>query len=274
MHGSRSIYHEGWKATSNFVSPLFNERAHIEGSHSYDTDVWKLFDLNRDFSESTDLAADHPELLARMEQLWIDQATANDVFPLFDPAANYPAHPHEYPLPRRMSYAPSSHPIAAGRVPSMFGGFVIEANIGCHGLESGALVGLGDHQGGWILHLVDGEPRFDVVYGHQRAHLAAGTAVGAGEHTLEVTMSAGDLTLNVDGTTVATGRFGGLFMFPGVTTAAGGMWVGRHEGLPVVDSCSAPAVFTGELHHVTVTSGSPKAGPTLATTMRIAEGSD
>ena len=274
MHGSRSIYHEGWKATSNFVSPLFNERAHIEGSHSYDTDVWQLFDLNRDFSESTDLAADHPELLARMEQLWIDQATANDVFPLFDPAANYPAHPHEYPLPRRMSYAPSSHPIAAGRVPSMFGGFVIEANIGCHGLESGALVGLGDHQGGWILHLVDGEPRFDVVYGHQRAHLAAGTAVGAGEHTLEVTMSAGDLTLNVDGTTVATGRFGGLFMFPGVTTAAGGMWVGRHEGLPVVDSCSAPAVFTGELHHVTVTSGSPKAGPTLATTMRIAEGSD
>jgi arylsulfatase len=274
MHGSRSIYHEGWKATSNFVSPLFNERAHITGSHSYDTDVWQLFDLNRDFSESTDLSAENPDLLERLEQLWIDQATANNVFPLFDPAANYPAHPHEYPLPREASYAPSNHPIAAGRVPSMFGGFVMSGSITCSGRESGVVSGLGDHQGGWVLHLVDGEPRFDVVYGHQRAHLAAGRALDAGDHTVEVTMSAGDLALIVDGQTVSTGRFGGLFMFPGVTTAAGGMWVGRHEGLPVVDTYSSPAVFTGQLHRVSVTSGSPKAGPSLATTMRIAEGSD
>jgi hypothetical protein len=156
----------------------------------------------------------------------------------------------------------------------MFGGFVMSGSITCSGPESGVLSGLGDHQGGWVLHLVDGEPRFDVVYGHQRAHLAAGRALDAGDHTVEVTMSAGDLALIVDGQTVSTGRFGGLFMFPGVTTAAGGMWVGRHEGLPVVDTYSSPAVFTGHLHRVSVTSGSPKAGPSLATTMRIAEGSD
>ncbi|MFM8531137.1 MAG: arylsulfatase, partial [Ilumatobacteraceae bacterium] len=78
MHGSRSIYHDGWKATSNFVSPLFDERSHITGSHSYETDVWQLFDLDRDFSESTDLSADHPELLSRLEQLWVDQANANN----------------------------------------------------------------------------------------------------------------------------------------------------------------------------------------------------
>jgi len=274
MHGSRSIYHDGWKATSNFVSPLFNERAHIEGSHSYDTDVWQLFDLNRDFSESTDLSAENPELLARLEQLWVDQATANNVFPLFDPAANYPAHPHEYPLPRQATYAPSSRPVAAGRVPSMFGGFTMDAEIVCSRDDSGALAGLGDHQGGWVLHLVDGEPRFDVVYGHHRAHLSAGRRLGNGEHSVVVTMSAGELTLVVDGDAVATGRFGGLFMFPGVTTAAGGMWVGRHEGLPVVDTYSSPAVFTGEIRRLTVTSGSPTAGPSLATTMRIAEGSD
>jgi arylsulfatase len=157
-----------------------------------------LFDLNRDFSESTDLSAENPDLLERLEQLWIDQATANNVFPLFDPAANYPAHPHEYPLPREASYAPSNHPIAAGRVPSMFGGFVMSGSITCSGTESGVLSGLGDHQGGWVLHLVDGEPRFDVVYGHQRAHLAAGRALDAGDHTVEVTMSAGDLALIVD----------------------------------------------------------------------------
>ena len=274
MHGSRSIYHDGWKATTNFVSPLFNERAHIEGSHSYETDVWQLFDLNHDFSESTDLSSENPDLLARLERLWVDVATENNVFPLFDPSANYPAHPHEYPLPRHASYAPSMQPVAAGRVPSMFGGFTLRGSISCNGRENGVLAGLGDHQGGWVLHLVDGEPRFDVVYGHQRAHLAAGRVVERGEHDVDVTMSGGDLTLVVDGEVVATGRFGGLFMFPGVTTAAGGLFIGRHEGLPVVDSYASPATFTGHIREVSITSGSPKAGPSLATTMRIAEGSD
>ena len=78
----------------------------------------------------------------------------------------------------------------------------------------------------------------------------------------------------VDGEVVATGRFGGLFMFPGVTTAAGGLSIGRHEGLPVVDSYASPAIFTGHIREVSITSGSPKAGPSLATTMRIAAGSD
>ena len=274
MHGSRSIYHEGWKATSNFVSPLFDERSHITGSHSYDTDVWQLFDLANDFSESRDLSSEHPELLARLEQLWIDEATSNHVFPLFDPSANYPAHPHEYPLPRHMEYQPSDRPVAAGRVPSMFGGFVMRATIECGDRTSGVLAGLGDHQGGWVLHLVDGEPRFDVVYGHQRAHLAMGEALPRGEHRIDVSMNAGALVLTVDDRDVAHGRFGGLFMFPGVTTAAGGMWIGRHEGLAVVDTYATPAIFRGTLHSVSITSGSPKAGPSLATTMRIAEGSD
>jgi arylsulfatase len=273
MHGSRSIYHEGWKATTNFVSPLFDERSHITGSHAYATDTWQLFDLRTDFSESTDVATQHPELLDRLRDLWNDEAEANNVFPLFDPAAGYPMHPAEYPLPRSATYEPSDHPVAAGRVPSMFGGFTMRASVDTGDQSSGVLAALGDHQGGWALHLVDGQPRFDVVYGRHRAHVH-GSAIGAGKHRIEVTMGAGELRLSVDGQVVADGRFGGIFMFPGVTTAAGGMWVGRHEGLTVVPSYSSPARFDGVLHSVEITSGSPSSGPSLATTMRIAEGSD
>jgi arylsulfatase len=256
------------------VSPLFNERAHITGSHSYETDVWQLFDLTNDFSESTDLSAQYPERVRELESLWIEQATANNVFPLFDPAAGYPAHPGEYPLPRSATYQPSDHPIAAGRVPSMFGGFTMSAIVICPATENGIIAALGDHQGGWTLRLDHGTPHFDVVYGHQRAHLVGTNKISAGTHQLTVTMKAGALALFVNDEQVANGHFGGLFMFPGVTTAAGGMWIGRHEGLPIVDSYSCPNDFTGNITSVTVSSGSPSSGPSLATTMRIAEGAD
>jgi len=271
MHGSRSMYHDGWKATSNFVSPLFGERDHIVGSHAYDTDVWQLFHLDSDFSESTDLSSRHPELLRELENLWVEQAELNQVFPLFDPAAGYPAHPSEYPLPRSMTYRPSDHPVAAGRVPAMFGGFTLRAELEASSTSRGVLAALGDHQGGWALHTCAESVRFDVVHGSNRAHLVA--PLPAGRRSVQITMDRGTITLSVDGSPLADGRFDGLFLFPGVTTAAGGMWIGRHEGLAVGDYVS-PARFDGTLDSVTITSGSPKSAPSFAQTVRIAEGSD
>ncbi|MGA1245285.1 MAG: sulfatase-like hydrolase/transferase [Ilumatobacteraceae bacterium] len=274
MHGSRSIYRDGWKATSNFVSPLFSERDHITGSHTYDTDVWELFDLTTDFSESTDRSAEHPELLAELQALWTSEAEANQVFPLFDPSAGYPAHPTEYPLPRSARYRPAEQPVAASRMPAMFGGFTLAARVevgsDCHGV----LGALGDHQGGWALHAVDGRIRFDVVYGHHRTHLTSSAPLAPGEHSVAVTMSAGDVRLWIDDIDVDHGRYDGLFMFPGVTTAAGGLWVGRHDGLEVDDSYRSPAIFSGTLHHLDIESGSPSAGLSFAATMRLGEASD
>jgi hypothetical protein len=34
----------------------------VEGSHNFDSDQWLLFNLDEDFSESTDLAHDQPDL--------------------------------------------------------------------------------------------------------------------------------------------------------------------------------------------------------------------
>lgn len=274
MHGSRSIYHDGWKATSNFVSPLFGERDHITGSHSYSTDVWELFDLRHDFSESRDLSTDHPDLLDELQALWTTEAEANQVFPLFDPSAGYPAHPTEYPLPRSARYLPGELPVAASRLPAMYGGFTMTASITANPSTSGIIGALGDHQGGWALHLVDGHPHFDVIYGHHRTHLRHDSRLAPGDHVVQVTMDSGLVTLLVDGDVIDHGRYDGLFMFPGVTTAAGGLWVGRHDGLEVVDSYSSPARFSGTVHHLEIESGSPTAGLSLAATMRLGEASD
>ena len=57
MMGSRSIYHDGWKATTNHISTgILDEEELAVGSRDFDEDRWELFDLTVDFSESTDRA--------------------------------------------------------------------------------------------------------------------------------------------------------------------------------------------------------------------------
>lgn len=274
MHGSRSIYHDGWKATTNFVSPLFNERSFITGSERYETDQWMLFDLTNDFSENTDLAALHPQRLEDLQQLWDREATNNNVYPLFDPAKNYPAHPGEYPVPRTATYRPSTNPIAVSRVPNMFGGFTLAARVSDSSSSSGVLAAIGDHQGGWVLWLDQGRPFFEAIQGSHHARLEASASITNHETLIEVHMASGTLELSVNGIEQAVGNYPGLFLFPGVTTAAGGLWIGRHHGLEVCEGYRSPAEFTGTLHDVTITNGVPQSSLTLATTMRIGEGAD
>lgn len=173
-----------------------------------------------------------------------------------------------------MIYEPSDVPVAAGRVPMMLGGFTMAARVTCASQkESGVLAAFGDHQGGWAFRVVTGEVRFDAVHGKQRTSLRGGR-IGVGSHDIEVTMvRGGALTLSVDGGEVASGSFGAMFFFPGVTTAAGGMWVGRHDGLEVCDDYTSPARFTGELLSLHITSGGTDR-PSLAVTMKVAEGAD
>lgn len=274
MHGSRSIYHQGWKATTNFVSPLFNERSFITGSHTYESDQWMLFDLTNDFSENDDVASQHPQRLQELQQIWDREAIANNVFPLFDPSKNYPAHPGEYPLPRQATYRPSLEPIAASRIPNMFGGFTLWARLSGDPSSSGVLAALGDHQGGWVLRLDEGRPIFEAMQGSHQARLETSVAITTGDTQIEVQMANGELSLIVNGEQRARGEYTGLFLFPGVTTAAGGLWIGRHHGLEVGDGYQSPAAFTGTLHDVSIANGTPNSTLSLATTMRIGEGAD
>ncbi len=276
MHGSRSIYKDGWKATTNFVSPLFNERAHIIGSHSYESDEWQLFNLEKDFSESTDVASDNCELVGLLEDAWLSEARRNNVFPLFDPSAGYPPHPGEYPLPRVMTYRPSDRPIAAGRVPAMFGSFSLHADVQCStNQEVGVVAACGDHQGGWVVHIVAGVVHVDVVHGTHQCHMQSVDALAIGDHNVVVSMkTGGHLTLTIDGQDVSFATFTGMFFFPGVTTSAGAMWIGQHSGLGVTDTYVVPAICTANIRSVTIVAGSGRVGIDMSTVLSVAEGAD
>jgi arylsulfatase A-like enzyme len=77
IFGSRSIYHDGWKAElpypTNFANPLDRK--------PFDENAWELYNLNDDFTERIDLAKKNPEKLNELKALFEEQAKAHNLYP-------------------------------------------------------------------------------------------------------------------------------------------------------------------------------------------------
>jgi arylsulfatase len=259
MHGSRAIYHDGWKATTDYVSPLFGEREHLPGSTDFDTDHWALFDLTADFAEADDLSHRHPERATGLEQMWWAEAGRNSVLPLFEgPASLVALHPAEYPPPATAVYEPGGGPVYEGALPPMLGGVTIDAEI--EDGTSGVICALGDLNDGFAFYLLDGRPVVTLVSGGATTRVAAPSPVPAGVRRVGFGLAGGEVTVTVDDEPVTSARHVGILMFPAVSTAAGGLLVGRDRGLAVSDDYVPPFPFAGTLRRLTVTSRRHGAG--------------
>ncbi len=113
MLGSRSIVLDGWKATTDHVSTgVADEERLLEGSRDFATDTWSLFRLSDDFAEARDVAADHPDVLARLQEAWLVEAGRNHVLPLVDGLVGRfsAAMPSPNPPGSRCVYRPDREP--------------------------------------------------------------------------------------------------------------------------------------------------------------------
>ena len=79
MLGSRAIWHDGWKAVTTHPT--------LSGWSHFAADTWELYHTEVDRSEFHDLAAQEPERLQEMINLWHAEAGANGAFPLDDRSA-------------------------------------------------------------------------------------------------------------------------------------------------------------------------------------------
>ena len=79
MLGSRSIWHEGWKAVTTHPT--------IAGWGHFNDDEWELYHTDVDRAETHNLAAEHPDKLRELVNLWFSEAGANGAFPLDDRSA-------------------------------------------------------------------------------------------------------------------------------------------------------------------------------------------
>ena len=76
MLGSRGIWHDGWKAVTTHPT--------ISGWSHFNDDTWELYHTDVDRAELHDLAAEHPDKLRELVNLWFAEAGENGAFPLDD----------------------------------------------------------------------------------------------------------------------------------------------------------------------------------------------
>src|SRR5207248_1776688 len=76
---NRGIYNDGWYAnTTPPVAPWVLNSA-MPDINAYN---WELYNLNADYSQANDLAANMPEKLQQMQALFVQEATKYNVLPL------------------------------------------------------------------------------------------------------------------------------------------------------------------------------------------------
>lgn len=74
MGHNRGIYHQGWSAVSR----------HISGE-DYDDDIWHLYNLEQDITQSVELSKKHPEKLAELKELWQEEGEKVNGETMIDP---------------------------------------------------------------------------------------------------------------------------------------------------------------------------------------------
>ena len=70
MFGNRALYHEGWVAACRHGKLPWE----TSGSASFDTDEWELYNIEKDFSEFNDLAAQEPKKLRELQDMFLAEA--------------------------------------------------------------------------------------------------------------------------------------------------------------------------------------------------------
>src|ERR1700723_1636431 len=79
IFGSRSIYHDGWKAELAYPNSLITGNA--QSKRPFDENAWELYNLNEDYTEQIDLAKKNPEKRAKQKLCFEEQAKTHHLYP-------------------------------------------------------------------------------------------------------------------------------------------------------------------------------------------------
>jgi arylsulfatase len=245
--GHRGLWADGWKITT-----------YHEAGHPFDDDEWGLFHLDEDFSETRDLAAEHPDKLRELIDVWWAEAGAHGVLPLDDRSIELfgsPPRPGTVHARGEYVYFPPIAHIPADAAPPLGGRawtVTAEVDVPGDGAE-GVLYVRGSHNVGHAFFVQDGTLHFDYnALGH-RTRVSAPVHLDAGRHELAVRFDregkAGTITLVADGADLASAPIPRIVRMLGST----GIDIGRNSLSPLVDDYDPPFAFTGTIDRITFT---------------------
>ena len=265
MFVNRGIYHEGWTAVTRHSTPWVMSPS----LPALDEDVWELYDTNTDWTQARDLAAEHPEKLAELQELFLEEARKYNVLPLDDRRVE------------RLNADTAGRPtLIRGTSQLLFAGMgrlsessLVNIKNKSHSVTteivvpesgaSGVIVAQGGAFGGWSLYLHEGRPTYCYsFFGVQRFKVAADEPVPAGTHQVRMEFAydggglakGGGVTLYVDGEAVGSGRV--EHTQPLIFSADETADVGHETGTTVSDDYDAESSrFTGTIEWVQIDLG-------------------
>jgi arylsulfatase len=154
MVGTRGIWHKGWKAAT-LHAPVPSDQG------NFDKDVWQLFNIEEDRAEAHDLAAKHPEKVKELQELWLAEATKNNVLPLIDVGIDL-IHQLEFhappPASGRYVYYPGTTEVPEATAARTLGSsWKALAEVEFTSQSQGVIFAQGSRFGGYSLFVKDGK---------------------------------------------------------------------------------------------------------------------
>jgi arylsulfatase A-like enzyme len=260
---NRGIYHKGWTAVTRHATPWL-----AKADSLLIDDVWELYAPD-DWTQAHDLAAAQPEVLARLQQLFLIEAAKYNVLPLDDRRFE------------RMNAVIAGRPqLVTGNRQLLFGGMgrlsensivilknashAVTAEIEVpEGGAGGVIVAQGGGFGGWTIYAKDGKPAYCYnLFGLQRFKVYGDAAIPPGTHQVRMEFAydggglgkGGTASLYLDGAKVGEGRVEATV--PMVFSADETLDVGSDSGTTVTDDLApADIAFTGRVRWVEIDLG-------------------
>ena len=265
MLGSRAIYHDGWKAvTYHPVGPIYDDG--LRSNAPWEEDIWELYRVAEDVSESRDRAAEFPEKVAELVALWWEEARRNDVLPLDNRVLEAMAHKHDRRRPQTSyRYFQGGAPVpewVAVDVRNRSHEIAVDLEVPDGVVASGTLLALGCVLGGWSFHVIDGRLRYvHNLHGQRLYAVVADTVLGSGHHEAAFRFEkdealGGQATLVQDGVVVGTGAVE-RFTPVAFNEVMIGLTCGYEWGPAVGSDYEAPFPFDGTIVRAEVTPTGP-----------------
>jgi arylsulfatase A-like enzyme len=266
--GNRAMYKDGWIACARLdripwrLDPATLARFAPGSGWDPDKDRWELYNIEEDFSQSKDLAAEHPEKLRELKELFWSEAEKYHVTPLLGGMAPFFGLGPAVEARTRFTYYPGTGNIGAGMIPPVYNrSFSITADLDIpQGGAEGVIVAESDVMGGFALYVQERRLRYTYSFlGIKVDTLTAAEDLPTGRVQVRY-----EFTADKPGKP-ATGGRGRLFVndrqvgedrlertVPQRFTTYAGMDIGKDNGEPVSPSYRArsPFAFTGTIGKV------------------------
>lgn len=251
MLGTRGIWEDGWKAAA-LHAPL-TSKGH------FDKDKWELYHVDKDRSESTNVADKHPDKLDALIKAWFEEAETNKVLPLDDRSAAEllgVERPSEEAPRDRYIYYPGTSPVPEGVAVNVRGrSYKILADVEITDPKcEGVIFAHGSRFGGHSLFIKDRKLHYVYNFlGIKPEQTFVSKELKPGKYTLGMEFirdkagkygeSIGKTTLYVNDEIVAQGDM--KTQLGKFTLSGDGLCIGRDSGDAVSEGYKSPGEFKG-----------------------------